>query len=328
MKNFKKSKLLMLSFTAFCALSLVNCEETAENAIPQEEQALEIEIPSKLITTAKAINDYNNFYDTRIKNTNETSKKEIRNIWFSTEELNTYFQKLETISSSKNITITKIAFIFGANEAGERTIFIAPMTLDENKVHRAFSLDNDEITFLHDNLMDKHMELKNPESFTSLKQSLILSSAGYLSSLEAINQYNNYYDHKLIALKEVIEYDTRICYYEKGVFENYLNYLNLKSEANTTKINGVNVVFSVYDDTSEYGIYANHQTIFFAPTTDMDTDNLSSKNSITSFNSVYSLDFNNDSFETKNFNSTQKEDEDSLILNKNNMGPPPYDTID
>ncbi len=261
-KSFLKLSFAIATFT----LGVTSCENETETT---NQETTVAEIPEKIIPVSKAINEYNNFYNTRIAPLqNETATKDNRAVWYDLQTLENYLQKIETVTQQKGIEITNLGFVLGVDSNNKRTVFLAPMTFDsESGINRAFSIDNDKITFLHASPFDNHAKINNEAKSATTNQSLILSSDGYISSAKAVTMYNNYYDSKLKPLTDVIENDTRICFYEKGVFKNYLTYIKQQAANNNINVSGINMVFGVYGKDASFGAYANHQTLFFAPTT-------------------------------------------------------------
>jgi len=238
-----------------------------KNVIPKdanmatlERHAQKVVTPSKLISLEKAVTYYNNFYNTRIA-FNTTDKT--RAVWFEFKMLEDYFERVTSFCAEKNIEITRFVFLLGAQHNGQRTVFLAPATYDEQlDLHRAFSFDNGEITYIHRFAGEDYSTVTELDDLQSVEQSLLLSNSGYLSSAKAITLYNNYFDTVMKPFSDIVDSDTRYVWYDKGEFEGYILYL--KKMYNN--LNGVNVIFGVKNNDEAEGIYANHLTLFFAPT--------------------------------------------------------------
>lgn len=218
----------------------------------------EIAGPAKLISLEKAVAYYNNFYNTRVTYTKENT----RAVWFGFEMLENYFEKVITTCTTLNIQITRFVFLLGAENDGRRTLMLAPATYDEHMdLHRAFSIDNGEISFLYRFAGENYSTLTELNRLQSSEQSLILSSSGHISTAKAIQLYNNYYDFVTEPFTDVVDSDTRFVWYEKGEFEGYLSYLKKTCSA----IGGINVIFGSKNNEEAEGMYANRVTLFFAP---------------------------------------------------------------
>ena len=273
-----------------------------------------VEVPSKIISVNKAINDYNNFFDTRIAN-DPTDRT--RAIWFDLEMLQDYLGRIDAAAEEKGIEITRLAFLLGADKNNKRTVFMAPMTFDDKyDIHRAFSIDNDKVTFINRFPIEKHSPIEDSTGLHNADQSLVLSENGPISSAEAIELYNNYFDSKIEPHADTVEADTRFVYYDKGVFEEYIGYLNLQADKTNTEVSGLNIVFTVYDNNITEGLYANHLNLFFAPTEKGSERHIS----FMSFDPEENghLDFSRDRFEF-----TEKTIISSYF-NRGGGAPPPY----
>lgn len=286
-----------------------------EIAMPELEnhQSLKNDAPNKIISIHKAINDYNNFYNTRIVN---DPSDQTRAVWFDFTILANYLSSIEAIAIEKGVEITRLAFLFGADSENKRTVFIAPMTFDKKfETHRAFSIDNNQITFLHRFAIEKYSDINSLEGLHSTDQSMILGSNRYLTSAEAIVLYNNYFDAKVRPISDLVKDDTRHVFYEKGVFEEYLSYIKDESSKNDIDISGINFVFSSYDDDDSLGLYANHQNIFFLPTNSLNKEHIP----FTSFEKSESRTFD---LSSNTLAMVQKELLSSLF--NRGQGVPPY----
>lgn len=271
-----------------------------------------ITIPEKIISLEKAVTYYNNFYHTRILHDPSDTT---RAIWFEFNMLEQYFKDVLETCEKRNISISRFMFLFGANTEGKRTVFLAPATYDEQlDLHRAFSLDNDEITFLHRFPGENYSTITEFEPLQSTAQSLVLSNTGRISSAEAIALYNKYYDVKTGPFTPIVALDTRFVYYEKGEFEEYLSYLRAQSSTLGIEIDGLNMIFAAKDDNPEEGIYANHVTLFFAPT---------KENSFSAFNEKENdiLDFVKDQWVLPQ--SDLESGQIPCFFNYGGSGPPP-----
>ncbi len=317
----KTKSFLKLSFAiAVLTLGIASCENESETT---NQEATIAKIPKKIIPVNKAIDEYNNFYNTRIAPLqNEDSAIDNRAVWFDLQTLENYLQKIEAVAQQKGIEITDLGFVLGADHNNKRTVFLAPMTFDTaSGIYRAFSIDNDKITFLHANPFDDYAKITNEVKLANTDQSLILSSKGYISSAKAINMYNTYYDTKVKPLSDVIKNDTRICFYKKGVFKNYLDYIKQQAVNNKINLSGLNMVFGVYGKDSSFGAYANHQTLFFAPTfSEAKSGNNNTSYTLGADDEIIILDFNKTNLE-KTF-STRNDLQSTSLANELNGSPP------
>jgi hypothetical protein len=232
-------------------------------AVPELKKR-QVQIPSKIIPLNKATTYYNNFYQTRLANYTQNS---LRAVWFDYKALKDYFKYVTNFCSDKQIKISRFSFLLGANKNNQRTIFIAPVTYDEQlDLHRAFSFDNNKITYLHRFAGEPYSTVKDFDKLQSVEQSLILHNSHSISSAEAITLYNNYHDAITAPFSAIVELDTRFVYYEVGEFEEYLSFLDDQAALNNISLSGINVVFAAHQNNEDAGIYANHLTLFFAPT--------------------------------------------------------------
>lgn len=274
----------------------------------------QIEIPEKLINLNRATSYYNNFYNTRLAN---DRSDESRAVWFELKMLQEYFNRANNFCASQNIEISRFVFLLGATENGERNVLIAPATYDERlDLHRAFSLDNNEITYLHRFPGENYSTIKDFTRLKSTEQSLVLSTKGLVSSAEAVTQYNNYFDTILSPLASAIPLDTRFVYYEVSEFEAYLTYLKTQAKENNINISGINAIFGAKDNTENEGMFANLVTLFFAPTAE------GLKNiSISSFDAPQK---NLLALTKTEWESTLEEGLITAMFNFGQGGPPPY----
>ncbi|WP_024772284.1 hypothetical protein [Aquimarina macrocephali] len=287
-----KSFLKLAMAVVVLSIGIVSCEKDSTNTqTTKEEKGAIIETPEKIIPISKAINEYNNFYTTRIAPFEaKSTQEENRAVWFDLQTLENYLQKTKTIANQKGIEITNYSFIFGADNEGKRTLFLAPMSIDaKTKTNKAFTIENDKVKFLYENPFDDYSSSIGSDNKV---QSLILSNGGYISSKDAIVMYNNYYDKKVAPIEHIVEKDTRVCFYKQGIFENYLSYIKQQANNKGVNLNGVNLVFGVYDNSASLGEYANHQTLFFAPTIVSKTKNNTTISYTFNGNDMVSLDFN------------------------------------
>ncbi|WP_130284791.1 hypothetical protein [Aquimarina brevivitae] len=128
-----------------------------------------------------------------------------------------------------------------------------------------FSIDNNTVVFIDNNAFDAYSNLRKYSTLTDKTQSLLLGKNGTVSLASIIKNYNNYYDTYVQPLNNKVKNDTRFCFYEGDTFKKYLNYIQKQAKENKADLNGVNIVFGVYDNDPALGEYANHQTLFFSP---------------------------------------------------------------
>ena len=257
--------------------------------------------PAKLISRKQAVDYYNNFYHTRIAT---GYLDDNRAVWFSIEQLENYFEKVNALCAEKAIEITRFVFLLAAKENGERTVVLAPATYDEQlDLHRAFSLDNGKVTYLHRFAGEDYSTIKEYTGLHSLDESLLLSNEGYISSATAVQWYNNYFDTVTGPFTAVLKGDTRFVWYEKGEFEEYLSYV----KENSSNSVGINVIFGVKDNNELEGIYANRITLFFAPDT-----------------SKTSIGLNMIRNKWEHVISSKEEEKITCYFNRGNSAPPPF----
>lgn len=289
-----------------------NLKTTSEVLVLQSIEDKQVLVPEKAINLKKALAYYNNFYNTRLSN---NSKDNTRSIWFEFELLKDYFKRANLLCSKKNIEITRFVFLLGATKEGKRNVLLAPATYDERlDLHRAFSIDNDKITYLHRFAGENHSDIKNFDNLHSNEQSLVLSNSGLISSSEAIFMYNNYHDSILAPSAETIPFDTRFVYYEKGGFESYLSFLAEQSITKNLPITGINVIFGTKDE--KEGIYSNLVTLFFAPTKD-EAKNIS-------FSSFDKPEKNCLNLAENKWNDTLEQTATPTMFNRGTGVPPPF----
>jgi len=291
-----KTKSLIKCSLAIAGLTLgmASCDKDSQT----EQEIASLEVPEKVIPFNKAVEEYNNFYNTRIAPfQGKSSVDETRAVWFDLEALENHLQKIETVSQEKGIEVTGLSFILGADENNKRTVIIAPMAIHpKTAVDMPFSIDNNTITFLDNTAFDKYSNVTDLTALTNTNQSLLLSTNGYISSADAIITYNTYYDTKVAPFSDIVKNDTRICYYKKGIFAEYIDFLKKQASINNITISGLNIVFGVYNNDVSLGEYANHQTLFLAPTA---LEAKSNTNESYSFNGkqTLKLDFNKHTFD-------------------------------
>ena len=158
-----------------------------------------------------------------------------------------------------------------ADKNNKRIVFIAPIKYDKRlDLHRAFSFDNGHVTYIHRFAGEKYSTVKDLHTLQSVEQSLVLGDSGKISTAKTITLYKNYHDAINAPFSDVVESDTRFVYYDKGEFEAYIDYLSNQSIDHGIKISGLNVIFGVKNNNASEGIYANHLTLFFAPTSSED----------------------------------------------------------
>lgn len=266
------------------------------------EQGSKVVVPAKLISLEKAVTYYNNFYNTRIAagHSNKT-----RAVWFEFKQLENYFERTTTFCVEQNIEISRFVFLLGATKKGQRTVFLAPATYDEQlDLHRAFSFENGKIIYLHRFAGEDYSTITDFTELQSTEESLILSNKGTISSAKAIQLYNNYYDVVTGPFNNIVDSDTRFVWYEKGEFEGYLTYL----KENCNDPSGVNIIFGVNNNNKAEGIYANRLTLFFAPTTSFENEN------------IYDLNKNIWEYPETESNVSPM----TCYFNRGSSGPPPY----
>ncbi|MEO1485925.1 MAG: hypothetical protein AAFU57_09265 [Bacteroidota bacterium] len=322
------NKFIFVSFAlVMAALTISSCDRERTGSSIEPESALppSDEIPEKLISVSEAVDYYNNFYESRVLSRAGKSSSETRKVWFSFALLEDFFAKVERVSQEKGIEITKLTFILGSDADGERTVMMAPATYDPGLgINRTFTIEDDEIIFLHAYPGDKHSNL--PESSLSAQNfsnSLVLGSQGYLASKDVITMYNRYYDLEVGPYTDKIEWDTRLVYYFPGEFEGYLSYLKQNDISNDEiEISGINAIYAAYDNDPAEGIYANHVTLFFTPT-DASTGN---EISFSGFNleNTFSFDYTKETFKLdKSLTISNNGSGGSSTYNKGGAGPPP-----
>ncbi|QKX05099.1 hypothetical protein HN014_09265 [Aquimarina sp. TRL1] len=246
-------------FAVVATITLSSCEQEASTA-----ETANVSPPEHMISLDKATTEYNNFYTTRIA-PRKTATEENRSVWFDIGQLRQHLNRMDQIAAQYQIPITKLSFLLGANAQGQRTVLIAPMTFDsQSGSHRAFTIEQQQLRFLHTDPYDNYSLIASPD--TETETSLVLGTSGLVSTAETVAQYNRYYDTKVVPIADQVPHDTRICFYKKGIFSAYLDYLQQQAADNQITLDGVQVVFGVYDNTPEMGAMANHQTLFFAPT--------------------------------------------------------------
>lgn len=274
----------------------------------------QVALPQKSIDIEMAKVYYNNFYNTRLANGIQNQTKAT---WFELDGLKNYFSNVIELCANRDIEITRFAFLLGATKKGNRTVLIAPVTYDEKlDLQRAFSLDNDNITYLYRFPGEDHSDVQNFKGLHSTSQSLVLSSSGMVSSAKAIELYNNYHDTILAPNSDKLASDSRFVYYEKGEFENYISFLCEQAQENNIGISGINAIFGAKNDYESEGMFANLVTLFFAPTVE------GSKTAvITSFDAPKEnvLDLRNDRWD-----STKEKALITTMFNRGSGAPPPY----
>jgi len=321
-----KNKFLKFSFAIVgLTIGLISCEKENQTT---SENVLSLEAPEKIISFNKAVDEYNNFYNTRIAPfEGKSNSDKTRAVWFDLESLENHLEKIENVAQEKGIEVSGLSFILGADSNNKRTVMIAPMTFDpEIEVCRAFSFDNNELTYIYGDTFANYSSTTDTSNLTSTEESLILGANAYISSAEGIKMYNNYYDSKTKPIAHIIEKDTRVCMYEKGLFKDYLNYIKQQALNNKVNISGINIVFGVYGDNPTLGKdFANHQTLFFAPTELKNKNNFKTSYSFDG-KKIIELDFNKNTLE-KTF-SKDNNIESSSIANELHGSPPnPSDII-
>lgn len=300
--SFFKLTLAMAGLT----LGIVSCEEDTQTTTAISSTT---KIPEKIISLNKAASEYNNFYETRIAPfEGKSAVNENRAIWFDLQTLENYLQKIETVTQEKGIQMISLGFILAADSDNKRTVVLAPMAMNPvSGINSAFSIDNGQITFLHGKTTDNHSTVAGT---SNTNESLLLSSNGFISSTDAIKMYNNYYDTKLVPISHLVANDSRICFYEKGVFTEYLEYIKKQATENKIALSGINIAFGVYDNDPSLGEYANHQTLFFTPTSSSTKSNTKQSYSIHGNQSI-EINFNQNTF-NKIYDKSNEPNESSV----------------
>ena len=153
------------------------------SVVPIENSNVKIKVPQKLISLKKGLDYVNHFRDSRLVESEEQTQE----VWFELDRLRMYLDSLEKVTRAKNLQISRLSFILGADANNKRTVFLAPMRFDDKYgIHRAFSLDNNEITHIYRFPIEDYSAEDKPAQLTSIDQSLLLGPTGYISGAEAI----------------------------------------------------------------------------------------------------------------------------------------------
>ncbi|MGH1387654.1 hypothetical protein [Kordia sp.] len=307
----KKKMIAFVSLGLVCIPLFLSCETNQQ----AEEERLNaaLERPEKIISTAKAATLFKNDHTTRLATIGKakTAFKD-KVIHFELDVFTNYIQHLETIAVSKDIPITGISFIFGADATGKRTTFIMPSTRNAQLDYQeSFTIENDQfLTFTH---IDTFLETTKT---THDNQKLILSTDGYLSFNEAVNLFNNYQTQYIepIVSKVPKDFYTKAVWYSLDEIKGYIKYLKNKSNEYNLAITGIDVFFGVYDTNPDLELKSNAQTVFLAASTQQQTIINSKGTRLDNF-------LNNDFFH-KDGSSDTDEDE-SLTYNMGHLSPPP-----
>jgi predicted Zn-dependent protease len=257
----KKKMISFASLGLVLATFFLSCETSNHAAEEQLETALAT--PAKIISNAQAITLYKNDQNTRLS---QIGKKDVRFedkvIHFDLQTLESYINQLETLKASKNIPITGANFVFGADQNGNRTLFLMPSTRNaELDYQESFTIENGQfLTFKHvDPTMKAQLSSQND-------MNLILSPNGYLSFNEAATLFNKYQTQYIqpFAKKVVKDYYTKAVWYSIEEFKDYLTYLKYQSDKHNLGITAVDVFFGVYNNDPSLELKSNAQTVFLA----------------------------------------------------------------
>ncbi len=239
--------------------SFFGCE-SEENAETNLQTTTKFE---KIISDNKAKELYLNDQNTRLSKLGKTDLSlEDKASYFSITTLKNYVANLEGVANSQDIEITGVNFMFGANENGDRTVFLMPAINNSTNIYNmSFSIIEGEIKPFKQ-ISKSLLEVENG----STDSDLILSTNGIISYNDAVVLFNEYQSKYIESIAEEIikPYYTKSAWYSLNEINNYIDYLeNVESEENIT-INGVNIFYGVHN--SNHHRYPNDQTIFLLPT--------------------------------------------------------------
>ncbi|KAB8151876.1 hypothetical protein EZY14_016945 [Kordia sp. TARA_039_SRF] len=304
----KKRMLTFASLGIVCATFFLSCETNNQAAEEQLDSA--IATPAKIISNAQAATLFNNDQRTRLSQIGKANTRfEDKVIHFDLTTLENYINRLEILATSKNIPITGASFVFGADEKGQRTVFLMPATRNADLDYQeSFTIENGQfLTFKHvDPSLQPQIQSQNDEN-------LILSPNGYVSFNEAVTQFNNYQSQYIqpFAKKVTKDYYTKAVWYSLEEFKEYFSYLKKKSSQYNLAITGVDVFFGVYDNDSSLELKSNAQTLFLSASTTQQT--------IVNTEGKPLQHLSKEDLLSKNYDST----DESLTFNMGQLSPPP-----
>lgn len=260
----KKSIIAFASLGLVCTTFFLSCETKNQAEVEELETALEV--PPKIISNTQAATLFQNDQNTRLSQIGkENTRFEDKAIHFDLVTLEKCVNRLEGLKASKNIPVTGVSFVFGADANGNRTTFLMPSTRNaELDYHEAFTIENDQfLTFTQ--IATKLNSINDSQNDADL----ILSTNGYLSFNEAIELFNNYENQYIepFAKKVKKEYYTKAIWYSFKEIKGYINYLKTKSTDHNLSITGVNIFFGVYNNDPSLELKSNTQTLFFTAST-------------------------------------------------------------
>ncbi len=92
---------------------------------------------------------------------------------------------------------------------------------------------------------------------------------------DAFNMYDNYSKNRINIINDSLQvlfgnefHDTRTVWFNIETLKEYIKYVEQTSAKNKVTPQGLKICFGVYDNDSNLGKKANHQNIFFVPTTE------------------------------------------------------------
>lgn len=305
----KKRIIAFASLGLVCTVFFLSCETKNQAEVEELETALEI--PSKIISNTQAATLFQNDQNTRLSQIGkENTHFEDKAIHFDLATLESYINRLEELKTSKNIPVTGVSFVFGADANGKRTTFLMPSTRNaELDYQESFTIENGEfLTFKH---VDTSLKLRNN---SQNDENLVLSPNGYISFNEATRLFNNYQAQYIetIAKKVTKDYYTKAVWYSFEEINQYINYLKKKSNDHNLSITGVNVFFGVYNNDSNLELKSNAQTIFLTAS--------SQQQSIINIKGETLQSFTQDGFFAK---ENDESIDGSLNFNFGHLSPPP-----
>ncbi|WP_430408623.1 hypothetical protein [Kordia sp.] len=281
---------------------------------PDEEEQLNtaLEVPEKIISNAAAATLFQNDHTTRLSQIGaEKTSFEDKAIHFELDAITKYITHLEKLATTKNIPITGVSFIFGADSTGKRTAFIMPSTRNASLDYQeSFTVENGQfLTFKH---IDCSLKLKNN---SQNDENIVLSPNGYLSFNDATRLFNQYQTQYIepFQAKVTKEYYTKAVWYSLAEIKGYINYLKKKSNEHNLSITGIDVFFGVYNNDSSLELKSNAQTVFLTAS--------SRQQSIINFKNKSLQSFIQNDFFLKETNNDNTDE--SLAFNMGHLSPPP-----
>ncbi|WP_430408622.1 hypothetical protein [Kordia sp.] len=305
----KKKMISFASLGLVCATFFLSCE--TKNQAEEEQLETALETPAKIISNTQAATLFQNDQNTRLSQIGKenTSFKD-KAIHFDLAILESYISRLESIKTAKNIPVTGVSFVFGADANGNRTMFLMPATRNtELDYQESFTIENGQfLTFKHVDITLK------PQISSQNDENLVLSPNGYLSFNEATALFNNYQTQYIqpVAKKVTKDYYTKAVWYSFEEIKGYINYLKKKSVDHNLAITGVNVFFGVYNNDLSLELKSNAQTIFLTAS--------SQQQSIINIKGETLQGFTQDGFFAKDSNESI---DGSLNFNEGHLSPPP-----